>query len=65
MSSSNCSCALCLALDDEYKARATYRSVIGRFGPVLPFANILHTEQRHLDGQGCGCNSGGGRHRHP
>lgn len=41
--------ALCEALDDEYKARATYRAVIGRFGPVLPFANIVHSEQRHID----------------
>ncbi|WP_205762328.1 ferritin-like domain-containing protein [Magnetospirillum aberrantis] len=41
--------ALCEALDDEYRARATYRAVIGRFGPVLPFANIVHAEQRHID----------------
>lgn len=41
--------ALCEALDDEYKARATYRAVIGRFGPVRPFANIVHSEQRHID----------------
>lgn len=41
--------ALCEALDDEYKARATYRAVIGRFGPVMPFANIVHSEQRHID----------------
>lgn len=41
--------ALCEALDDEYKARATYRAVIGRFGPVRPFANIVHAEQRHID----------------
>lgn len=54
--------ALCEALDDEYKARAIYRAVIGRFGPVLPFANIVHSEQRHLDGTGCG--GGCGRHGH-
>ena len=41
--------ALCEALDDEYRARATYRAVIAKFGPVLPFANIVHSEQRHAD----------------
>lgn len=41
--------ALCEALDDEYKARATYRAVIAAFGPVLPFANIVKSEQRHID----------------
>lgn len=41
--------ALCEALDDEYKARATYRAVIAKFGPVLPFANIVQSEQRHID----------------
>lgn len=41
--------ALCEAIDDEYKARATYRAVIAKFGPVRPFANIVHSEQRHID----------------
>lgn len=41
--------ALCDALDDEYRARATYRAVIGAFGPVFPFAHIVHSEQRHID----------------
>lgn len=41
--------ALCAALDDEYKARATYAAVIDRFGPVRPFVNILRSEQRHID----------------
>ena len=35
------------ALDDEYKARATYRKVIETFGPVRPFANIVEAEDRH------------------
>lgn len=35
------------ALDDEYKARATYRAVIERFGPVRPFVNIVEAEDRH------------------
>ncbi len=41
--------ALCEALDDEYKARATYYAVIRAFGPVLPFANIIQSEQRHIN----------------
>jgi len=41
--------ALDEALDDEYKARATYRAIIERFGPVRPFVNIVEAEQRHID----------------
>lgn len=41
--------ALCEALDDEYKARAAYRAIIAKFGPILPFANIVQSEQRHAD----------------
>jgi rubrerythrin len=40
--------ALTLALDDEYRARATYRKVIERFGPVRPFVNIVEAENRHI-----------------
>ncbi len=40
--------ALSEALDDEYKARATYRKVIERFGPVRPFVNIVEAEERHV-----------------
>ncbi|MGJ0452977.1 MAG: ferritin-like domain-containing protein [Methylocystis sp.] len=40
--------ALSEALDDEYKARATYRKVIERFGPVRPFVNIVEAEDRHV-----------------
>jgi rubrerythrin len=36
------------ALQDEYKARATYRKVIEKFGPVRPFANIVEAEDRHV-----------------
>ncbi len=39
--------ALREALDDEYKARATYRKVIETFGPVRPFVNIVEAEDRH------------------
>lgn len=35
------------ALDDEYKARALYRLVIKRFGPVRPFINIVEAEATH------------------
>jgi rubrerythrin len=35
------------ALDDERKAEATYEAVIGRFGPVRPFVNIVEAERRH------------------
>lgn len=40
--------ALSEALEDEYKARATYRKVIERFGPVLPFANIVEADEQHV-----------------
>jgi rubrerythrin len=37
------------ALDDEYKAEATYAAVIARFGDVRPFINIVAAERRHAD----------------
>lgn len=37
------------AVEDEYKARATYRRVLEKFGDVRPFSNILEAEQRHID----------------
>lgn len=37
------------ALDDEYKARATYRAVLRKFGEVRPFSNIVESEQRHIE----------------
>lgn len=40
--------ALSAALDDEYKARETYRKIIDRFGPVRPFVNIVEAEERHV-----------------
>lgn len=39
--------ALSEALEDEYKARATYRKVIETFGPIRPFINIVEAEDRH------------------
>ncbi|HET6378862.1 MAG TPA: DUF2202 domain-containing protein [Methylocella sp.] len=41
--------ALSEALEDEYKARAAYRKVIERFGPVRPFVNIAEAEERHIE----------------
>lgn len=40
--------ALATALDDEYRARATYETVIGAFGPVPPFSRIVGAEARHI-----------------
>lgn len=40
--------ALSEALDDEYRARATYRKVIERFGAVRPFVSIAEAEDRHV-----------------
>ncbi|WP_051849498.1 DUF2202 domain-containing protein [Thiomonas sp. FB-Cd] len=37
------------ALDDEYKAWATYDQVIRDFGVQRPFSNIVEAEQRHID----------------
>lgn len=37
------------AIDDEYKARATYHQVIADFGDLRPFVNIVQAEQRHID----------------
>jgi len=42
-------CALSEALEDEYKAWATYDQVIADFGEVAPFLNIREAEARHID----------------
>jgi hypothetical protein len=39
--------AIEVALDDERHAAATYAGVIGAFGPVRPFVNILRAEHTH------------------
>jgi len=36
------------ALDDEYKALATYEQVIADFGDVRPFSNVRESEGRHI-----------------
>ncbi len=41
--------ALLEALDDEYKAVATYEQVIADFGPIRPFVNIIEAERRHIE----------------
>jgi hypothetical protein len=41
--------ALQMAIDDEYKARATYRNVIKAFGEIRPFSNIINAEERHIE----------------
>ena len=40
--------ALRAALDDEYRARATYRAVLNAYGDVRPFVNIVESEERHI-----------------
>jgi hypothetical protein len=37
------------ALDDEYRAWATYDQVIRDFGEVRPFINIREAEARHIE----------------
>jgi hypothetical protein len=41
--------ALYEALDDEYRALATYEQVLADFGEVQPFRNIRNAEARHID----------------
>ncbi|ADE13993.1 conserved hypothetical protein [Nitrosococcus halophilus Nc 4] len=40
--------ALTEAMNDEYKARATYRQVMSRYGDIRPFVNIVEAEERHI-----------------
>ena len=40
--------ALIEALDDEYKASATYAHIISIFGEIRPFTNIMEAEKRHI-----------------
>ncbi len=35
------------AIQDEYHAEAVYQGVLGDFGPVRPFSNIIGAEVRH------------------
>lgn len=40
--------ALVAALNDEYKACATYQLVMQKFGNIKPFINIFQSEERHI-----------------
>lgn len=40
--------ALKRALDDEYKAHATYESVISKIGMERPFSMIIRAEEQHI-----------------
>lgn len=40
--------ALTEAIEDEYKARATYRLILNKFGAIRPFVNIVESEERHI-----------------
>lgn len=37
------------AVNEEYKARATYQAVIDKFGQQLPFTNIVSSENTHVE----------------
>jgi len=39
---------LTAAINDEYRARDTYLAVIGKFGRVRPFTNIVNSEEQHI-----------------
>ncbi len=41
--------ALIEAIEDEYKAQATYAKVIQTFGDIRPFINIVEAEGRHIE----------------
>ena len=40
--------SLLKALDDEYKAHATYEAVIAKLGNVRPFIMIVRSEEQHI-----------------
>jgi len=40
--------AVLFAIDDEYKARATYEAVMAKFGRVRPFVMIARAETQHI-----------------
>lgn len=44
----NLKLALVEAIEDEYKAQATYRLIINKFGAIRPFVNIIESEGRHI-----------------
>ena len=46
--SDNAKTALNKALDDEYKAQATYEATIEKLGNVRPFIMIIRAEEQHI-----------------
>lgn len=36
------------ALEDEYKAEATYQAIMLKFGNIRPFSNIVNAESQHI-----------------
>ncbi|NWJ44263.1 MAG: hypothetical protein HXX08_25120 [Chloroflexi bacterium] len=40
--------ALNQAIQEEYLARATYQAILAKFGQVLPFSNIVNSENQHV-----------------
>jgi hypothetical protein len=41
--------ALNAAIQEEYLARDTYQAAVNQFGSVAPFANIVRSEQQHIN----------------
>jgi hypothetical protein len=41
--------AMVEAIQDEYRAELIYERVMGDFGPVRPFSNIINAEVRHSE----------------
>lgn len=44
--------AMHATIQDEYRAELIYQRVMGDFGPVRPFVNIINAEVRHSDAIG-------------
>ncbi|MEI7556451.1 hypothetical protein [Candidatus Chlorohelix sp.] len=40
--------ALGEAIQEEYLAHATYQAIVAKFGQVLPFSNIVNSENQHV-----------------
>jgi len=40
---------LTYAIQDEYLARAEYELIIGEYGDIRPFTNIMAAEERHIE----------------
>jgi len=40
---------LVYSIQDEYLARAEYELIMGEFGQIRPFSNIIRAEERHIE----------------